>query len=252
MPLRRHLCLAYFRAFLWIGLMMTQGWFLSTQVATANDAPLTQTWSVRVLGVPVGQFDLKAELNETTYRGRAKFRTKGAAGILARVRFDLQGNGFIKKADLIPLEYREEMETGRRSSTASLSFADGEVRDISGRLNASGTFVDDKALKRPLDPFSAILSAFRPAPAAPSCQLDRTVFDGARVTRLRFHSKRNDGKRIFCHGKYIRVSGYSPAQLQEAEFFPLRLTFDASNGHWRPVRAQVGSLFGPVTLVRKD
>ena len=46
-------------------------------------------FAVQLLGVRIGQLEMSGRAGGGAYAARARFRTTGAAGLLARVRFDL-------------------------------------------------------------------------------------------------------------------------------------------------------------------
>ena len=209
-------------------------------------------FAVQLLGVRIGQLEMSGGAGGGAYAARARFRTTGAAGLLARVRFDLAADGAtggaVADGGLVPAHYSEDMHTGRRRSASRLEAARGLLAPVGNRGTAAAPAPPPGAL----DPMTALFAALRDQPEAALCRLDAPVFDGERHTRIRLTGRAVTADGIACSGTFSRVSGYSAGELAERRHFPLSVTYRRQGRLWRAMAAEVRTLHGKVRLVRVD
>lgn len=187
-------------------------------------------FSVRLLGVKVGEMTLAGQDGPAGYSARAAFATKGLVGAVARVGFDMRANGTGSGAALHPLRYQGDINTGRDRRATSLQFARADTH---------------------LDPMSALWIGLRDRAPGEGCALDREIFDGKTRQRIRMRETARDADVLTCSGILERIAGYSAEDLAESRGFPLSVTYALVAGRLRAERAVVKSLHGPVTLLRR-
>lgn len=215
--------------------------------APAQAQTQTERWSVRLLAVKIGELTLGQAQSANRYSAVAHFKTTGVAGTLAKVRFDMRGKGRMDGTTFVPSTYSETMHTGQRQSETTLAFTAATLQQAQA-LRPHG-IADIAALSGPL---AAILNSLTSSEAPPSCAGARMVFDGARLTRLIWTGQTQTDESITCLGRYERIAGYTEKALQDADHFPISVTYQQVGAEWQAQRARVRSLYGKVSLHRRD
>lgn len=214
-------------------------------------------YTVKGLGLKLGDFYLSLAQNERNYATISRFRTTQALTAIAPVRFRLEAEGRRSSDGLAPRRYKEDIHTGRRASDAQLTYAAGIPRLEQGHTGLE-TALQDKAAnplvqRDTVDPATALLLAIGPMSATNLCDLDQPIFDGARRTRLVLSTPIETVGGFQCRGVYIREAGYSANQLRRARSFDLDLNYvRRRDGMFVLVNARAQTLFGPVTLDWRD
>lgn len=226
-----------------VGLAMA---LLLTPAATAAAEP--QRYAVRAFGVRIGELTLDTREAGGAYAASARFRTTGLAGALAHVRFDMRSEGKLHP-HLAPLSYVEQVETGRRSSDATLTFGSGGPTLSGGRAGAEGPAVPARLRRNTVDPMTALFAALRPRPRSALCDLDLAVFDGARLNRLTLARASEQAGTITCAGRFDRHAGYPPEEMARQPGFTVSLIFSGPQDRMQATRAEVETVHGPVTLI---
>jgi len=208
-----------------------------------------QHYVVRRLGVRLGTFTLASQRSGGTYGVRSRFTSTGAMALLAKVHFEMQATGRWTSAGLRPAWFLENVDTGRRQSTAHLDYANGVPRVTGGRLDADTPPLRPEHQRDTVDPATAIFRAVAPQAADDLCTLDQPIFDGARRTRLVLGPPRQRGAGFVCRGTLHREDGYSTQELARAKSFDLELSYEAGmDGRFHMSTAKVATVFGTVTL----
>lgn len=212
-------------------------------------AKAEQLWSVHAFGIRVGELTIDMTQNATRYTAKSSFQTTGLAGVLARIRFDIQAKGTRKGTVYHPTSYRGDIHTGRRQSATALDFTGPVPRKTEG-AHAPAVPIKDAALKGAIDPMTMMWRVLsdRTSP----CKLDGTQFDGTRLVAIRLLRTRPDGDRIVCEGEYHRLGGYTQEELDEITVTPLEVTFARAGNLWRAEQVRVKTRHGTATLKRRD
>ncbi len=187
-------------------------------------------YDLRMLGVKLGELELRASEGPAGYTTQASFATKGAIGLIAKVRFDMLASGRVVGGTLIPVHYSEDVNTGRRHSTETVTFAPGDRR---------------------LDPMSALYLGLRDRPDRQGCAMDRELFDGERSMHIVLAETGRSEGRVICAGSLARGAGYSAEDLAERSEFPMTITYGIVDGVLRVLEARINSLHGRVVLLRR-
>lgn len=195
----------------------------------------------------VGRLELEVRSADARYAASLSIRSAGLAGVVRAVRFAAWAEG--RMADLPrPERYREEADTGRRVSQVRIDWQDGVavVRDY--RADPAETVPPALAAEGVLDPASAFVAALTGAQA---CGLAFAVFDGQRLSQVTLATGADDAGRRSCAGRFTRLAGYRPEDMEERQSFPLSLTYAAQDGRFVLEEAEVQTLYGKVRLKRR-
>jgi hypothetical protein len=199
---------------------------LSTVFAHQSHMAQAQTttfYDVKTRGVPLGTLTLHHNMQGQTYTATAWFKTTGLSRAFKKVAFTMQSTGTVTGHKFSPKTYAEDMNTGQRRSTAKLRFT------------------RDTTPSNALDPMTALLSAFTPAPHR--CPASVPIFDGRRLTRLDLKPTTSTAP-LTCSGSLRRINGYTPKQLSIQPKFDLSLHY--TNGTL--IKARIQTLYGPITV----
>ena len=230
------------------------GLTLTLAVSDANARQNSGTaYDVSAFGFKVGELRINNRLDAQSYSVAARFSTTGLVGMLRNMGFSMQANGRRKGASFSPLRYRENVNTGRRTSSAQMRYVRG-VPSLSGGKVSDGEAapLDPARQGGTIDPLTALFMVLRDQPAASLCQLDEQMFDGARRTRILLESKTGAGQAVTCSGRFQRVAGYSDADLTDRGFVPLQVTYAAGpGGAMQAQDVQLQTSYGLIALKRQ-
>lgn len=199
-------------------------------VGAASAESLVSTFGVRLYGVPVGRMVIAANTGGGSYAAKGQFHTSGLIGLLARVRFTMSARGRGAPLDPHPASYSEDLDTGYRTSAASVSFSAGDSR---------------------IDPLSALVAALTDRPAASGCGFEGRTYDGKRVMKVTIRESASSADGLTCDGQILRLSGYSEEDMAETTGFAFSLKFDRTDNRLVIRRGNVDTIHGKVTLVRQ-
>lgn len=204
-------------------------------------------FDVRLGAVRLGEMRLTGhEMTDGRYAARARFSTRGLAGVLARVRFDLLAEGSITEGRVSPQGYVEDIDTGKRQSNARLVYEGGLPRIVQGDRPVDAA-LDPGRQGGTLDPMSALFLALRDQAPATLCTLDTAIFDGARRAHVRLARTGEAG----CVGRFERIAGYGEEELARLRSFPLWIEYAPGDGVMQATRIVVQTVYGKVTLYRR-
>jgi len=209
--------------------LLVLGWIAALAFPAAAE---TQTFQVRLAGLPVGELVLAVNENGQAYAASGLLRTTGLVGLLAKVRFEMRARGRGQLPDPVAVtSYSEDLDTGYRASQVNLAFGGGDRR---------------------VDPLTAILAGLVDRAPGTGCHFDRATWDGVRSMRVTIGAGgAADGNALVCSGVAIRLSGYSAEEMAEAVRFPFTVRFADAGDALQATRADIRTIHGPVTLVRR-
>jgi hypothetical protein len=210
---------------------------------------------VRGLGLKLGDLRIASHSTNGRYRTISQFATTGALRTLAKVRFDLQSEGRWRSEGQTaePRTYTEAVNTGRRRSSATLTYVGGIPRVDSGAVGRSeqGAHAPLNPLTQrdTIDPATALWLAAGPLPEARLCNLDLPIFDGVRRTRLVLSQPLETEAGFTCRGAFIREAGYGEKQLRKRGNFDVSLNYvRRRDGQFMLIGGRVETIYGPVML----
>lgn len=207
-------------------------------------------FDVRLLGLTMGRMTLAGRIADGAYVVRSDFATTGV-GSIARAAFALSAHGQSTQGGLRPARYSEQIDTGRRQSSAELRYSGGVPRVVGGTLAAEEDRLDPSRQGGTLDPLSALFAALRDRPDAALCDVDVILFDGARRSRLAMTTRSEAGPEVTCSGAYTRLDGFSQRELERQTVYPFSVTFAPEGGRMQARRVTVRSSYGNAELLRR-
>ncbi|MBF9030224.1 DUF3108 domain-containing protein [Rhodobacterales bacterium HKCCE3408] len=212
-----------------------------------------QDFDVRWNGLRVARLVLAVRDEEAAYALAGRAESTGMAAIFRSVRAEMSAQGSFDGDRPRPFAYSEDLDTGRRASTVTLSYRDG-VPEIVAR-NPDGPpepwDIDPADQSGTIDPLSALFSLVRPRAAEATCGWSEDVFDGRRRSRLMLGTAEPSADGISCPGLYERIAGFRPEELADRTDFPFRATFrEGPDGLWVLTGIELQSLYGPVEISR--
>ncbi|MGH1368222.1 MAG: DUF3108 domain-containing protein [Maritimibacter sp.] len=187
-------------------------------------------FEVRLYGVPVGNLHVSQTLKNGRYSASAQFRTKGLVGALRKVAFEMKARGDMKNGAFRALHYSEDMNTGERESRETVAFKKGGAR---------------------MDPLTALLVGLEPRTFDTGCKVNQVVFDGKRTHRFTLSTKMKSPQRLICKGQFVRLKGYSPAQLRQLKAYDFTAQYEREGESYVFISGRARTLHGPVTIVRQ-
>ena len=216
--------------------------------ATNTDA----LFDVEAWGVKIGEFRVSGRDRSGSYDVKAGFETTGVVKQLGRIWFTMSVKGRKAGDTFVPRLYAEQVQTGRRKSSAQLDYASGFPLLTGGKLGTEDAEVlDATAQTDTVDPLTAMFIALRDQPRAGLCKLNQPIFDVARRTIAYMTGRREDGDRVICTGQFRRLGGYSAKQLRQGRNSSYEVTYVPSGSLMRVAQARVTSSRGTAILTRR-
>lgn len=211
------------------------------------------SYTVRALGLKVGDFALTGSVSGSKYTVSSQFVTSGLVGAVAGVKFLLSASGNVRGDAFRPSRYDEDMETGSRESRASLRYRNGVARSTGSEVGTAGPFaVTDAQQKGAVDPLTAMFMVMRDQPRDGLCKVRQRIYDGERLTEVALTTRSDDGGGgVTCSGLFRRVGGYSPEDLKRKGQFGLSVTYEPAGDLMRAVKMRADTVHGRATLTRK-
>jgi hypothetical protein len=213
-------------------------------------------FSVLFGGLAVAEITGSARETDAAYAAAVQIRATGLAAAFARIRFDMQVEGFRADDLLSPFRYRGAVDTGQRRGRVELHWPPGtgpvlvseppDVEDgVRPVLPAEATGAQDR--------LTLLWRIARPQPEATLCDWQARLFDGARLAALSLDAARIDGDSATCSGAYRRLAGFPEDDLSRAPRFPFELSYRRNaDGLWELTAADAASIYGRVRILAKD
>lgn len=106
--------------------------------------------------------------------------------------------------------------------------------------------------KGTVDTTTAAFAILRDRPAGLACDLDVSIFDGAKRHRIQFSRSQKTSKGLICHGTYTRIAGFSPKEMAEQVKWPLQMDYEQlSDGNLRVTGLTFKTSFGKARIRRR-
>jgi hypothetical protein len=229
---------------------------LALCMALPSAAPAeTYAFDVTLAGVRVADMTVSGEESAKIYRATARVQTRGLAGAVRPVRWDATVDGARKGARLAPSSFREEIDTGRRQTSARLTWKGGApvVKEYDSSEVIEVAAADPAALQGTVDPLTALYAGMRPVAPDAACRLAYEVFDGQRRTSVALAAPLPaDGGGVACAGTYRRIAGFPARDLAERSRFAFRVIYrPRQDGLLHIDRIETDTLFGRAVLRRR-
>jgi hypothetical protein len=216
--------------------------------AAADDGDFTIT----VSGLTAGTFQIRSTRTGNGYAVSSRAASAGLAGLMRSFTITSKVTGTQTDGQLRPTRYVAQSEGARAGRAAELVFDNGTPQVISAARDPDpdAPKVDPASLSGVVDPLTGLYGVFRDTPAAQACQLDLTMFDGHRVSRVTLSGARATEDGVLCDGTYTRVAGYPPKDLAERKTFEFTALYTAQGDMLQVQQLSMNSLFGPARMTR--
>lgn len=216
----------------------------------AADGTTNAKFSVAIRGITAGTLTIKGKEGGGNYTAFGVLQSGGLIGLVAKVKYTASSWGTVKGATFKPARYDEKADTGKRKSSASMSYKGGvpSVKDYVASPNG----VKPSTQKGTVDPMTALYAAFRDVSKEDVCKLSVVMYDGKRRSQVKLASPRADGDLIKCDGEYRRLKGFSAEDMAEKSRFPFNLYYaKTSEGRYRVEKVVTHTLYGNAVMRRK-
>ena len=219
----------------------------------ADDQSGPVVYSVTALGFRIGEMRMSSHQDTRKYSVEARFRTTGLTRLLRKMGFVMQANGRRTGTQFSPQFYSEKVNTGQRTSSAQMRYANGVPTLSGGKVSDGESPVLDPASQGgTIDPLSALYLVLREQPETTLCQIDQPMFDGARRSQVRLTGKTKRGQTIMCNGYFQRIAGYSAADLANRKKVAFRVIYQpGANGMMVARDVQLQTTYGQIGLTRQ-
>lgn len=209
-------------------------------------------FTITVAGLTAGTFQIRSTRTATEYAVSSRVASAGLAGLMRSFAVTSKVTGTQSGGQLRPKRYVAQSEGARSGRAAELVFDNGTPQVISAAQepDPDAPKVDPASLTGVVDPLTALFGVLRDTPAAQACQLDQTMFDGHRVSRVTLSGARVTEDGVLCDGVYTRVAGYPPKDLAERKTFEFTARYTPQGDMLQIQQLSMNSLFGPARMTR--
>jgi hypothetical protein len=198
---------------------------LAGGAADAKAESWRATYSVSLLGLPIGKAGIVGEINRTSYRLEANAKLTGLGALVSSARGAATGAGAISAGHILPATYAVTAANAQMTRTMRMSLAGSAVTGV----EISPPFEDkpdrvplrDQDKRGVIDPVGAfVLSVPGSGPLVGPAACNRTIpiFDGytrfdvrlVYVGQRRVETTGYDGPVAVCAARYVPISGHRP------------------------------------------
>ena len=207
-----------------------------------------------IKGIKAGTISTTAKKNATGYSLSGAIKPSIFLRLLRDVGYVGKASGNYSGASYSPGKYTGHTKTGSRTSTVKMRFTKGKpIVDAYLPSRAKrGYDINPAAQKGTLDLLTAAHSVFEDSAAKDLCNRIIAMFDGRRRSKLTLSKPKKSGSRATCSGKYTRIAGFSPHDMQKRVNFPFSLVYEQQNdGNYRLMSFHTQTTFGNAKAVRK-
>ncbi len=215
--------------------------------ATLTGQAIAQDFDMRFGGLRLGTLTVDLEQTGDAYTASVRIRTTGLAGAARPVSF--RGTAKGQPGDWPrPASYTETNDTGRRSSSSRLIWADKTPHIESYSSDPVETAAAPTDLMGAIDPVSAVFAALT---GPPLCGRNFTVFDGQRLNRVSFDAGQTTATGLTCAGSFTRLAGYAAKEMAAQSGFALGLIYQTDGKAPRLIGAEVQTIYGKLRLKQR-
>jgi len=214
----------------------------------------SHNFKLYIKGITAGTISTSAQKNGTGYTLSGAVKPSAFLRLLRDVGYVGKSSGSYTGNSYSPQNYTGYTKTGSRTSTVKMRFAKGKpIVDAYLPSRAKRDYdIDPGAQKGTIDLLTAVHSVFEDSAAKDLCNRIVTMFDGRRRSELTLLKPKKSGTRATCSGKYTRIAGFSPRNMQKRVNFPFSLVYEQQNdGNYRLMSFHTQTTFGDAKAVRK-
>ncbi len=202
-------------------------------------------------GIWAGKLTVGAAFGAENYYASSALRTAGIVGFFYDLAFEAEVVGRINADGLSPEYYSSSSRDPKRQEFVEIAFVDGtpaSSRVVPARRVRPWS-IDPRDQGGAVDPLSALLAAFAPAPANAVCEQRVDVYDGRRRFALEVGLRQHEGIGIRCDAMYVRLAGFKPKWMGKRARRSFTLFLEKrADGLFEIVRAVIDTSFGPAIL----
>ncbi|KMW58136.1 hypothetical protein AIOL_003107 [Candidatus Rhodobacter oscarellae] len=164
-------------------------------------------FDLKVAGLRIGVVQMEATESATRYGVQANIRSTGLAAAIRHFSYSGAAAGLVRDGRLVPERYQETADTGRRSSSALMTYRGGvpTVLEYSSPRAAAPDAPDPATQGGTLDPLSAVYALLRDVPATQACTLNVTIFDAGAAAASGWPPR---ARRTACRSAAAPMSGW--------------------------------------------
>ena len=214
----------------------------------------SHVFNLYIRGFKAGTISTAAKKTATNYALAGSVKPSAFLRLLRDVGFKGTASGRYSGTSYHPAKYTRNIKTGSDTSTVKMRFRNGRPiveSYLPGREKRSYD-IDPAAQRGAIDLLSALHSVFEDTNLAGLCNRTIHMFDGRRRSKLTLSKPKNSNGNTSCAGKYSRVAGFSPRDMQKRVNFPFTLVYDQLDDEtYRLMSFHAETTFGSAKAVRK-
>ena len=199
--------------------------FLAAGAAGARAESWRATYSVSLLGLPIGTAGIVGEINRTSYRLEANAKLTGLGALVSSARGAATGAGAISAGRILPATYAVTAANAQMTRTMRMSLAGSAVTgvDISPPFEDKPDRVplrdqDKRGVVDPVGAFVLAVPGSGPLVGPAACNRNIPVFDGytrfdvrlSYVGQRRVATEGYEGPVAVCTVRYVPIAGHRP------------------------------------------
>lgn len=237
--------------------MLSHRWITAALLALAPGASLgseTGTFDLTLAGIKAGTLTYAANVENGRYAASGKVRASPLARAIMDVEIDTTAKGAVNGNDYRP-SYFEATEV-----------KDGDTLKLVHRYSGGVPSVERHPAKKKknkhaataseqggsLDSLTTAFAMLRDRPRDLACKLDIELFDGERVSGIRYARAEAQGDGgILCHGEYRRLDGFKPKEMAEKDVWPFTVVYEPAGDVLRVSEIVVPTTIGKVRMTRR-
>lgn len=228
---------------------------LATSMAPAQPAQSqSHVFNLYIKGFKAGTIATAAKKTKTAYALSGKVAPTAFLRLLRDIGYTGSASGSFSGVKYRPRKYAAHIKTGSDTSTVKMRYIKGKpVVDAYAPGRAPRDYdIKPSAQRGTVDLLTALHMVFENTSAGALCNRIIPMFDGRRRSKLTLSKPKKSGKGATCSGKYTRVAGFSPHDMQKKVNFPFTLVYDRlDDGNYRLMSFHTETTFGRAKAVRK-
>lgn len=237
-------------------LLSTLALLNSTGFAHAGD--VDQTFGFYVAGLKAGTIRLTgsdpAQGQDGPYALHGRLTPTSIMRRFHDVGFDGRVAGAVSGGTFVPHNYSGRSHSETKHSDVQLTFQDSQPQVVRYAPERAPRPYDinPNTQNGTLDPLTAAHMLLRDQRGADLCDRTLDLFDGRRLSRLQVEPAAHNGTEAVCAGRYTRVAGFSPEDMQEQVNFPFTLVYTKGDADLYTLSFfKTDTTFGPAEAARK-
>lgn len=212
------------------------------------------TFDLHLFGFRSGIVAISVAQDATRYAAAGLMESRGIAGALHPLRFEVRARGRVEQGRLVPERYEDVITENGTTVQSVMEYRNGvpQPRRYDPDKPAPEHGLAPQTQGGTVDALTAIVIALTDAPPESACQIDLDLFDGHSLSRLVVGNPRPDGEGVTCEGQLQRVSGYSEAEMRRHRSFSFTARFMPNgNGALHLAEMRTDSVLGNARLIRR-